>query len=153
MYVCVRWRFCHKQWHPNMPPGCVRLTLAGIVGLIPRAGTATQRKCLFSLTDLNAIWLSVANSVVLIQEMISPEDFKKEGSKDSYFIKQFSSTSCCSTGGLTTTVSNWPCCDWLCSKGISLLPNKTHTPRCNWFTWWSHFCMIQLKAVLVFRKS
>lgn len=119
-----------------MPPGCVRLTLAVIVGLLPRAGAATQRKCLFSLTDLNAIWLSVANSVVLIQEMISPEDLEKQGSKDSYFIQHFSSTSC-SAGGLTTTVSNWPCLDRLCSEGMCLLPTKTHILRCNWFTWWS----------------
>lgn len=126
VYVEVWQRLCHKQWHPSVPLGCVRLTLAVIVGLIPRPGTATQRKCLFSLTDLNAIWLSVANSVVLIPEMISPEDFKKEGSKDSYFI-QHSSTSCCSAGGLTATVSNWPRCDWLCREGISLLPTKTHT--------------------------
>lgn len=119
---CFR-RLCPKQWHPSVPPGCVRLTLAVIVGRIPRAGTATQRKCLFSLTDLNAIWLSVANSVVLIQEMISPENFKKEGGKDSYFIHHFSSTSCCSAGGLATagpTVIGF-------AEAISLLPTKTHT--------------------------
>ncbi len=30
-------------------------------------------------------------------------------------------------GGLTTTVTNWPWCDWLCIEGSALLPTKTHT--------------------------
>lgn len=135
-----------KQWHPNVPPGCVRLTLAVIGGRIPRAGTATQRKCLFSLTDLNAIWLSVANSVVLIQKMISPKKSKKEGSKDSYFIHHFSNTSCCSAGGLTATspiVTGFAERLFLCCQ-----PKHTHL----WFTWWSHVSVIQLQAV-VYRRS
>lgn len=92
-----------------------------------QSGHSTQRKCLFSLTDLNAIWLSGANSVVLIQEKISPEDLEKGGSEDSFFTQPSSCTPCCSTAGLTTTVTNWTWCDWLCIEGSSLLPTKTHT--------------------------
>lgn len=92
----------------------------------------------------------MANSVVLIQEMISPENFKKEGSKESYFIHHFSSTSCCSAGGLTTTgptVTGFAERLFLCCQ-----PKHTHIPGCNWFTWCSHVSVIQLKAV-VFRKT
>lgn len=127
-------------------------------------GHRAQRKCLFSLTDLNAVWLSGASSVVLIQEMISPEDFaEKEVTRQTAFSFFFPLNPPVVPlvgvqGGLTTTVTNWPWCDWLCIESGALLPTKTHTSLdVTGTSLGTHTealsVMIQLRAIMVFTRS
>lgn len=120
-----------------------------------QSGHSAQRKCLFSLTNLNAIWLGGANSVVLIQEMISPEDMEKAGcffhaALPLYPLLQMQ-------GRLTTTVTNWPWCDGLYIEGTAPLPTKTHTPLDVTGLHLAHAktfsVVIQLRAIMVFTRS
>lgn len=131
--VCARmwWRHCHKQWHPSVAPGCAVLTLC-YCRIHSQSRHSVQRKCLFSRTDLNAIWLSGANSVVLIQEMISPENMEKEGSKERLFSPQPSSCIPCHSAGGSDHNCYQLALVWLCIEGSALLPTKTHISGCNW---------------------